>query len=530
MSESDSKSESIVKKSEVQGNILHGFDKPNVRLLFFNFGINELDEDKVKNEKAKTVMQWLGELAKRDVLANTDTIVASSKKVHEQRLKDPNWMPQELWLNISLSFAGINKLRIGSKYLPVPPSTGAYTGVGLETRLVQPVQSPVSGDLHPRDALSPESTSPDPFVRGMKSRAGLLGDIGNSDPQNWDSFYRNDNDLHALFVVAADQENDLDIFVVKLISEALLKGITCVGIERGQALLNEQGKHVEHFGFRDGVSQPLIKGVDDAKIEKRRFYKDIFYPEDFVLFDLPGELKWANNGSFLVFRKLEQNVQSFWDFMRKAIEDKKVTNVPEELAAKIVGRWKSGAPLAEHHSYDPVDPSVSDENDFLYVHRKVLTTPNDTDGKFTPLFSHTRICNPRDMSPSGTFGNPDDLLKENAQHRILRRAIPYGPSWATNRTSEEFPRRGLLFMCYQRDILQQFEYIQMQLTNYTKSQYVESPHAQIESLFYEGHKHIMEEWVTTKGGGYFFSPSKTVLQELEKFLVEPKPSAPPADA
>jgi Dyp-type peroxidase family len=524
MSQSKSRTKSSVNLSKVQGNILHGFDKPNVRLIFFSFGISTFDDDRIKDEKARTVMRWIGEIALRDVLASTATIKKASKDLHDSRLKDPNYLPQELWLHISLSAPGIRKFRVGNKYLPLPPSTDVYEGVWLQSKLKDSAQLPETEDLHHNDAVPSWSRNPDPFALGMKSRAAWLGDVGKSDTKNWDSFYKNDDELDALFIAAADQEDDLDIFVVKLIAEAAQKGVRCIGIERGRAMLNEQGKQVEHFGFRDGVSQPLIKGVDDEKIHRRKFYGDVFYPEDFVLFDLQGDLSWANNGSFLVFRKLEQDVQAFWDYLKQKIEDRQMKLSPEDFAAKIVGRWKSGAPLAEYSSHDPVDPSDADKNDFAFAGRKVLTSPIDIDGKLTPLFAHTRITNPRDMSPSGTHGDPAANLKDNAQHRILRRGIPYGPPWATNQIAGDHPKRGLLFICYQRDIGQQFEFIQKQLTNYSKPQYTKSPHAEIEQLFSEGYKHIMEEWVTTKGGGYFFSPSIPALRKLEKLLVSSKPS------
>lgn len=508
---------SKVKLSDVQGNILHGFDKAHVRLIFFSFGIDVREDNKVKDLKAENVMRWLGDVASRDVLASTVEIIDSSKRLQQKRLKDPNWLPQELWLHISLSALGISKLRVGKKYLPIPPSTGVYRDIGLDTT-VKPARSPGAADLFPKDALFPVSESWDPFLAGMKSRKEKLGDNGDSDPKNWDPTYRV-GEPDALFIVAADEEDDLDIFVVKLIAEAEHEGIGCVGLERGQALFNEQGKQVEHFGFRDGVSQPLIKGVDDHKIKMRNFYKDIFYPEDFVLFGLSQELRWANNGSFLVFRKLEQNVQAFWDFMKKSREENMVDDPPEQLGTKIVGRWKSGAPLALFPSYDPVDPADSDKNDFVYVGRKVLTTPLDVDGKDTPLFSHARITNPRDMSPDGPFLDPQANIRENARHRMLRRAIPYGPKWSADRIAKNLPKRGLLFLCYQRDIAEQFEEIQIRLAKYSAPHYGQSPHAKIEALMPEGYKHLMEKWIITKGGGYFFSPSISALRDLKGCLV-----------
>lgn len=492
--------------SDVQGNILIGFNKPNVRLIFFKFGENK---GKTKN--------WLADLADR--IPNTKTLMKHARKLNEEprNRRDPNYRDQETWLNVSLSKSGIVDLG-----LSIPPSMGVFEGVGKDSNAKK--------DQYSKDPTNQPMGSEGPFNDEMKNRANHLGDTDNDAPENWDEPYKKRIDengkdistqIDALFIVAADQEDDLSIYSSEFINEATTLGNICVGVEIGKALLNEQGKQVEHFGFRDGVSQPLIVGVDH---DKRVNNYDRFYPEDFVLFDLTGDQSWANNGSFLAFRKLEQDVHEFWSFMKRTCEKRATGLSPEHLAAKIVGRWKSGAPITEFPKFDPVMPEFSDHNDFKYLSNKdPVNTSNDPDGDITPTFAHTRWANPRDWSRTGSKVSSVIIRRQNHDHRILRRGIPYGPPWAkdleTNRTEQ---RRGLLFICYQRDLEKQFDHVQRQLSK-VPGGYPSSGKNDVVMKWLEEDDNYtrkgLERWVTTKGGCYFFSPSISALKDLRRFSI-----------
>jgi Dyp-type peroxidase family len=527
---------------DIQGNILKGFDKPNVRLVLLKFNDDIAKYPKNDNQ----VREWLSSMHKR--LISTEELLKVDRQRHERQESDPHYESQDVFLHVSFSYSGIVKLK-----LPPPPSTGVYSGLGNHSEIEQPKLLPK--DAFQSDAISLRLYPPgDPFSEGMRRRAGILGDGSSAgshvearnDPKNWDEPYKS-FEIDALFLVAADQEDDLDSYSSRLISEATRLGNPCIGLEIGKAIKNEQGKQVEHFGFRDGISQPLIEGIDTAGGDN---YPNLLHPKDFILFGLEDQqdrkLSWANNGSFLVFRKLEQDVEGFWKFMTEksqqlrdremrkpaflAKDPGRVEISPEELAAKIMGRWKSGAPLVEG-SYDPVDPCYSDRNDFSYVSNKVGATGpscedevekkvaviDDPEGRITPLFAHIRVTNRRDsQGEDWTMGSPEANMKENNRHRILRRGIPYGPQWAEKKTRKE--QRGLLFMCYQRDIAQQFEYIQ---TNWFKTQGFAGPHNDILFLLKDGYDRPgIESWVTTKGGGYFFSPSISSIKNLTRYAME----------
>jgi Dyp-type peroxidase family len=509
---------SVIDLSDVQGNILKGFNKPNVRLIFFKF------------DDPYETMKWLKDLAER--IPNTIDLINASNNFYERRRNDPYYESQETWLHVSLSETGVDKLG-----LEPPPSRGIYEGIGLKTTMHDP---------------DPTMKYQDPFAQGMKARHIELGDVdgaNKNDPKNWVEPYRT-KAPHCLVIVAGDQDDDVGLYTSKLIHEATKVGSVCVGLEIGKAIENEQGKQVEHFGFRDGVSQPLIAGVDlptstsgprivKTDNQKRKNNPDKFYPQDFVLSGFTGKFEptygYANNGSFLVFRRLRQNVPAFWQFMSEC--EKHLQEPPEKIAATIVGRWKSGAPLATYDSSDPVAPDFSDDNDFVYLrNRDTRKAKNDPIGERTATFAHIRLANPRDSKPRDmTHGNtsPTANIKENAKHKILRRGIPYGPTWAKQNRKmnkvnlDQINReadRGLLFICFQRDIEMQFEEMQKQWSFYENyplrdpAASVPDPHAKLKDLLVkEGSKGGFEKFVTTTGGGYFFSPSISGLKNLAKY-------------
>jgi Dyp-type peroxidase family len=201
----------------------------------------------------------------------------------------------------------------------------------------------------------------------------------------------------------------------------------------------------------------------------------------------------------------------------------KLNKSPEELAALIVGRWKSGAPLAKHHTSDPVGQEFADENDFQYRETivdsgSIRTLDSDGDGVNTPKFSHVRLANPRDDSRRPDLEKPSHNRTVNAENRILRRGIPYGMALADDPDSKN-GGRGILFLCYQRDLWKQFEFIQSNWFNSNNYPEDEGPHADVIKLLRGdvGYSKLgLERFVTTKGGAYFFSPSISALKNLKR--------------
>jgi Dyp-type peroxidase family len=149
----------------------------------------------------------------------------------------------------------------------------------------------------------------------------------------------------------------------------------------------------------------------------------------------------------------------------------------------------------------------------------IATLNDDPAGNNTPKFAHIRLANPRDDSRNNTLLSKPENVLQNAGHRILRRGMPYGKQFAESRSTGD-KHRGMLFICYQRDLAQQFEFIQSHWFNSVNYPQDQGPHATIVGSLRGkvGYSKMgLERFVTTKGGGYFFSPSISSLQELSKY-------------
>jgi Dyp-type peroxidase family len=245
----------------------------------------------------------------------------------------------------------------------------------------------------------------------------------------------------------------------------LLAGsIKVVYSEIGQTRPGAQRGH-EHFGFLDGVSQPGIRGLTTAEAwrnhDQRLPGQDLIWPGELV-FGYSGQhpkdpyaegppphmaAPWMCNGSYMVFRRLQQKVPEFWWFVRE--QAARLGMDQELLAARMVGRWKSGAPLELTPLRDALKLGADEKrrNDFEFG--------NDPEQRRCPYAAHIRKVNPRDDT-----GN----LAEAQRHRIIRAGIPFGPEVEPGETTTRHSR-GLMFVCYQTSIERQFEYIQRHYAN-----------------------------------------------------------------
>jgi Dyp-type peroxidase family len=223
----------------------------------------------------------------------------------------------------------------------------------------------------------------------------------------------------------------------------------------------------EHFGFLDGISQPGIRGLTPVSNPIRRPDQglpgqDLIWPGEFVLGypsqnpkdpGKPGPIPplptpWARNGSYMVFRRLEQMVPEFHRFV--AAQAERLGIYPELLASRMVGRWRSGAPLvlAPRDDNPWLGADAKHNNDFAYA--------ADPLQRACPYAAHIRKVNPRDDSPEGKAA----MLTR----RIIRAGIPFGPEVMPGE-SKTVHSRGLMFVCYQASIERQFEWIQARFAN-----------------------------------------------------------------
>lgn len=380
------------------------------------------------------------------------------------------------------------------------------------------------------------------FREGMTTphRQRLLGDFDSSSPDNWRWGGTSNKELHAVLMVFGTDE-DTAIGYYNQLKERFTGGM--------EELLPLDGRTLpfnkEHFGFRDGISQPVIEGSGRSGPQREMInageflmgYKNEYavYPDTPVISDPQGNMNMlpedvsgtghkdlGKNGSYMVLRQLQQDVNGFWTFINEHSKNEDGTvNVEEsaKLAAKMMGRWPSGCPIGKSPDKDPGDHC--DDNDYDYS--------DDKEGLKCPFGSHMRRANPRD---SFEDNGPKQSLKLTNRHRIIRRARLYGDPYAGSPTNlSPNGEVGLLFTCFNADISRQFEFIQYTWSNYPKVKQLyndpdpivgvrENPGTDVQQVFTIQQEPVnryitgLKSFVTCKGGAYCFFPSITSIKYL----------------
>jgi Dyp-type peroxidase family len=299
---------------------------------------------------------------------------------------------------------------------------------------------------------------PEEFRQGMAARAKLLGDEGESAPENWENGFAA-SAIHVVVMISATSQDALEAH-----DGALRAGIERIG---GLQIVYDQfgaalPGGVEHFGYADGFAQPSIGGsgvretpgqgavVDGGGWRPIRAGEFILgYPdEEGVLPAAPPPAELSTNGSYLVFRKLHQDTAAFRRQLAEAAAH--YPGGEELLAAKIVGRWRDGTPIAI--SPERPDPTIATDE----RRNNAFSYGDDANGLACPVGAHVRRANPRDSLPfAGKLVN---------RHRLIRRGIPYGEPLAAG-AEDDGRDRGVLFMCLQASIARQFEFVQSQWFN-----------------------------------------------------------------
>jgi len=286
------------------------------------------------------------------------------------------------------------------------------------------------------------------FQQGMAARAKELGDTGDSSPENWERPLGS-RDIHVVLVTVSPTEQQHEAALErarKTYHE--MRGIEAIWRQDCHALPNEK----EPFGFRDGISHPAIEG---SGIPGTNPKEQPLKPGEFVL-GYPDELggiqrtqpvALGRNGTYVVFRKLHQRVAAFRQFLKANSTD---PADEELLAAKIMGRWRSGAPLALCPFHDDAELGANRQhnNDFLYEE-------DDPAGFKTPGGSHIRRTNPRDAHVAGVV----------RLHRMIRRGTAYGPVLPEAVLEDDDVDRGLMFAFVGAHLGRQFEFVQSQWIN-----------------------------------------------------------------
>jgi Dyp-type peroxidase family len=574
--------EPVLALSEIQGNVLPGFSKDHQTLLFLRI------------ESSLQFRRWM--IDQIDSLSTAEEVLRFNElfKLLRRKHKSERVSLSATWVNIAFTFQGLQKLE--------------------------------APDL---DKFSDEA-----FRDGLAARAVGLNDpmdpAAEGNPERW-VVGGTRTPIDALLIVASDTQSEMLCEVARLLES--LADMHAGGSPSAATLtFREEGANLppplsghEHFGFLDGVSQPGVRGrvsnephnvftprqnpekrdqIKDGKIvaAQGKPGQDLLWPGEFV-FGYPRQIKdenptwdgpngepgpdslavsrediekpagpdWARNGSYLVFRRLRQDVGLFHHFLRdtansQGVASPTVSTPARALGAALVGRWPSGAPVMRSPDDEMPSLAASDcaNNYFEYADDTEPLPPADsndpsacTDDNENPqpdVFpparadengdkrlahaAHIRKAYPRDDEDPGT-----DTNESNTQtHRMMRRGIPFGPVSASTPDApfdDDVPR-GLHFLAYQTSISDQFEFVTQNWINNPDFLRAGTGHDPIigqsaspskvrefkilvPKLIGGSVKHESVQlktgsrhWVIPTGGGYFFSPSVGALNLLCK--------------
>lgn len=291
------------------------------------------------------------------------------------------------------------------------------------------------------DALA---SFPEEFRQGMAARAEVLGDEGANHPDHWVDGTAGE-DLHAIVILFARDAAEHERRVAD--HNALLAdcpGVTVLSSLDLEAVPPFDYAH-DHFGYRDRLSQPVIEGSGEeptpgsgAPVKAGEFI--LGYPDERgEPQELPQPEVLSRNGTFMAYRRLREHVGRFRDFLA---EHGETADEQEMVAAKLMGRWRSGAPLVlAPEADDPeLGADLSRNNDFNYKEM-------DPHGYAVPLGSHMRRMNPRDTGVN------------MQRRRMIRRGATYGPHLPEG-TAEDGADRGIAAFILCASLVRQFEFAQ----------------------------------------------------------------------
>ncbi|MFB6613385.1 peroxidase [Streptomyces sp. NPDC056367] len=469
-----------------QGDVLAGFRKDHVCLFFIRFG------------HFARARRWLGDLLPE--LSTTEQVARFNEQFRRARQLrngvDPTTMAA-LWTGISLTHAGLGHLAQQDPFPAVPPGGTAEA-----------------------------------FCDGPGARAGQLGDTGPSAPESW-LFGAAADSVHAVLTLASDEPGELEQAIGRHRDSLQRAGADVVFRQDAATLPGALHGH-EHFGFLDAISQPGVRGFHGAdatgtgvqgKPGTRLIPAGEFIVGQERVGQRPAGLPaWATGGSFQVVRRLAQDVPGWWEQARVLLKELQKSGAapadatPRWLAARFVGRWPGGAPVATCPMAETAVPPGADAGNDFDFH-------DDPQGWTTPLFAHIRKASPRGGLVTAP-GRPPLPASALDNRRIIRRGIPYGPA---HREDSGPADRGLVFVSYQADLVEQFEFIARKWCNSTDfpparhpqpgSDTVIGPASPVcfESAAPSGSRATtldFQNFVRTEGALYAFTPSIPTLRAL----------------
>ncbi|MBV8128834.1 MAG: hypothetical protein JO114_14395 [Planctomycetaceae bacterium] len=294
------------------------------------------------------------------------------------------------------------------------------------------------------------------FQRGATNpkTAQIVGDVGESDPTTWVGGLSDGAAVHVVLSLWVSHDR---IDLVEVTAELRAAFACCMNELSAHDAHALPANHI-HFGFRDNIAQPTVMGAPPRKCSVPD-HQPVVNTGEFLLgyTNAYGStysvqpLELSTNSSYSSFRILEQDVPGFERFLTTYAAQAKVD--PEMLAAKICGRWRNGNPLELAPNAPGTVLPLSKLNDFTYVSQH--TQEDDTLGLKCPIGSHIRRNNPRSAAVVGGT--------DSTHHRIVRRAMPYGPAYDSAHPDTNL--RGLIGHFINGSITNQFEFLMSQWDN-----------------------------------------------------------------
>jgi Dyp-type peroxidase family len=382
-------------------------------------------------------------------------------------------------------------------------AANAWLAVGISYAGLEALRVPAAS-LH---------SFPESFRVGMAARAHQLRDEGVNDPKNWERPFGT-GQVHIGLSAFSDSVEKWQRVVA--IAREQFEGLSGVSLLQMQDFGQQPGD-LNPLGYKDGIDQPPIEGTGTEALpgQGRPIKAGEFilgYPgESGVPLPMPQPEILGRNGTYVGLRKYQSRVGAFNRFLH---ENGSTEEERELLAAKLVGRWRSGAPLTLAPDAD--NPELGDDplqnNDFTYA--------NDPHGRQIPFGSHIRRMNPRDTQLT--------RLTDVNVHRIIRRGTTYGPPYDPNALSEqddEIPR-GAYFLFISGKAMATIEFLQQEWIN--DGNFIGAGEERDPIVGLHGDDatftipkepvrrriHSIQTFNVLRGGEYFFMPSITALKWL----------------
>ncbi|KAF7365594.1 DyP-type peroxidase [Mycena venus] len=421
----------------------------------------------------------------------------------------------ELFFFFGISNAKDFKKNLKSTILPLVTNTAQLLDVSAQPQTALNIAFSQTGlrALNVTDDLKDS-----PFSGGQLQDIANLGDPGTT---NWVPEFVGTN-IHGVILLASDTPDNIKATLSSLKAK-LGNSVKEIYSLQGAARPGNQEGH-EHFGYLDGISNPAVQGFQSP------LPGQAVVPTGEILVGengdgVTGRPPWAKDGSFLVFRQLKQLVPEFNKFLTdNPIRAPTLTakQGSDLLGARMIGRWKSGAPVFLAPLVDdPVlgaDPNRN--NNFTYgAPGQTTGSSNATDQSKCPFSAHIRKTRPR-----ADLGLPES---SSSNHHIVRGGIPYGPEVTPNEAASNTTKteRGLAFVSYQSNIANGFQFLQHLWADNARfihagvgfdpiigaNQGAPRVVTGLDLMNVSRPITLTTDFVVSRGGEYFFSPSLSAI-------------------